>query len=308
MTGTTTSAPELSRTSAAGDVLLAHVEEQVRRIRALDGPVRLDTADAVHKMRVATRRLRSALATFAPLVRADVVRPLGGELRWLAAELGAVRDAEVLRTRVRDALEVGTDGGGAEAPGAAGIADAELEALHRAAHDRLLVELDGKRYRSLVAALDDLVASPPLTDRAADPAGTALPPLVAKSFKRVRRLVRAADGTADATEREELLHDARKAAKRSRYAAETVEPVFGADAAAFAEAMEAVQEALGEHQDSVLAQERLLELARDTPSTEAAFLYGRLHALEEIQAVRSRKHVDAAWKAARRKPLHRWLH
>jgi CHAD domain-containing protein len=72
--------------------------------------------------------------------------------------------------------------------------------------------------------------------------------------------------------------------------------------------MEAVQEALGEHQDSVLAQERLLELARDTPSTEAAFLYGRLHALEEVQAVRSRKHVDVAWKAARRKPLHRWLH
>ena len=71
--------------------------------------------------------------------------------------------------------------------------------------------------------------------------------------------------------------------------------------------MEAVQEALGEHQDSVLAQERLRDLARDTPSTEAAFLYGRLHALEEIQAGRSRKHFDAAWKAARRTSLHGWL-
>jgi CHAD domain-containing protein len=304
VTATTTRAPELAGTSAAGDVLLAHVEEQVRRIRTLDGPVRLDTADAVHKMRVATRRLRSALATFAPLVQADVVRPLGGELRWLAAELGAVRDAEVLRTRVRTALEAG----GAEAPGAAGIADAELGALHRAAHDRLLVELDGERYRALGAALDDLVADPPLTERAAEPAGAALPRLVARSFARVRRLVREADRTEDAAGREELMHDARKAAKRSRYAAETVEPVFGAVAAAFASALEDVQEALGEHQDSVLAQERLRELARDTPSTEAAFLYGRLHALEEVQAGRSRKRFDAAWKAARRAPLHEWLH
>lgn len=304
MAVTTTRAPEPARTSAAGDVLLAHVEEQEQRIRAMDGPVRLDAADAVHKMRVATRRLRSALATFAPLVRAEVVRPLGDELRWLAAELGAVRDAEVLRTRVRAALEAGTGGGDAEA---AGIADDELSALHRAAHDRLLVELDGKRYRALVAALDELVTSPPLTERAAEPAEEALPPLVARSFKRVRRLVRAADATADEAEREELMHDARKAAKRSRYAAETVEPVFGTDAAAFAEAMEAVQEALGEHQDSVLAQERLRDLARDTPSTEAAFLYGRLHALEEIQAGRSRKRFDTTWKAARRKALHRWL-
>lgn len=307
MTGTVTRPTELGSASAAGDVLLAHVEEQVQRIRALDGPVRLDTADAVHKMRVATRRLRSALATFAPLVRAEVARPLGGELRWLAAELGAVRDAEVLRTRVRAAVEADA-GGAAELPDAAGIADAELGALHRAAHDRLLGELDGERYRALGATLDDLVACPPLTERADEPAGEALPPLVAHSFKRVRRLVRAADRTEDAAEREELLHDARKAAKRSRYAAETVHPVFGADAAALASALEDVQEALGEHQDSVLAQERLRELARDTPSTEAAFLYGRLHALEEARAGRTRKRVDAAWKAARRSSLHRWLH
>lgn len=304
MTATTTRAPELTPTSAAGDVLLAHVGQQVRRIRELDGPVRLDTADAVHKMRVATRRLRSALATFAPLVRADVVKPLGGELRWLAAELGAVRDAEVLRTRVRAALGAGTDAG---APDAAGIADAELSAVHRQAHDRLLVELDGERYRALVAALDDLVENPPLTERADEPAGEALPPLVARSFKRVRRLVRAADRAEDDADREELMHDARKAAKRSRYAGEAVDPVFGADAVAFAEAMEAVQEALGEHQDSVLAQERLRDLARDTPSTEAAFLYGRLHALEEIHAGRSRKRFDKTWKAARRKTLHSWL-
>ena len=61
-------------------------------------------------------------------------------------------------------------------------------------------------------------------------------------------------------------------------------PIFGKDAVAFAEAMEGVQEALGEHQDSVLTRERLRDLALHTSSTEAAFLYGRLYALEEAGA------------------------
>jgi CHAD domain-containing protein len=83
--------------------------------------------------------------------------------------------------------------------------------------------------------------------------------------------------------------------------------VFGQDATAFAQAMEAVQEALGEHQDSVLTRERLRDLALHTSSPEAAFLYGRLHALEEVSAAQSQKHFDEAWKAAGRKSLHRWL-
>jgi CHAD domain-containing protein len=86
-----------------------------------------------------------------------------------------------------------------------------------------------------------------------------------------------------------------------------VSGVFGKDAIAFATAMEDVQEALGEHQDSVLTRERLRELARHTSSTEAAFLYGRLHALEEAGAQQSQRHFDDAWKAAGRKSLHRWL-
>ena len=98
-------ATKLTTTSAAGDVVLAHVREQVEQVRSQDLPVRLDAQDAVHKMRVATRRLRSALTTFKPLFAADVVRPLRGELKWLAGELGAARDAEVMRDRVRSAVE-----------------------------------------------------------------------------------------------------------------------------------------------------------------------------------------------------------
>jgi CHAD domain-containing protein len=301
-----TGSDELTVTSPAGDVLLAHLQEQVRQVRAQDLPVRLDAADAVHKMRVATRRLRSALTTFKPLFEPDVVGPLRNELRWLAGELGAARDAEVMRDRVLSTVEAQKTQAG-EAEPAAVVADSELGGAYRKAHDRVLAELDEDRYHAILRALDGLVTAPPVTDRAEAPAGETLPPLVARSYKKVRRIVKQADATPAGAEREELLHDARKAAKRARYAAESVSRVFGADAVAFAEAMEAVQEALGEHQDSVLTRERLRELARHTSSTEAAFFYGRLHALEEAGAAQSQRHFDAAWKAAGRKPLHRWL-
>ena len=211
---------KLTAKSSAGDVLLAHLREQVQVVQAHDLPVRLDAPDAVHKMRVATRRLRSALTTFKPLFGADVVRPLRDELKWLAGELGAARDAEVMRDRVRTAVEA--QGAVAASDPVAAIADEELGQAYRSAHDRVLAELDGKRYHALLTALDRLVTAPPLTRKAASPAGKALPRLVERSYTDVREIVAEADAKPAGDEREELLHDARKGAKRSRYAAESV--------------------------------------------------------------------------------------
>ena len=59
---------ELTEHSRAGEVLHAHLVEQVDALLAWDGPARRDEPDGVHKMRVATRRLRSALGTFRTLV------------------------------------------------------------------------------------------------------------------------------------------------------------------------------------------------------------------------------------------------
>ena len=63
----------------------------------VDPAVRVDLEDAVHKMRVATRRLRSALATYRRLLDTDVTEPIRAELKWLGGVLGSVRDAEVIR-------------------------------------------------------------------------------------------------------------------------------------------------------------------------------------------------------------------
>jgi CHAD domain-containing protein len=297
--------PRLSVESPSAAVVLAHLRQQVAQVQAQDLPVRLDAPDSVHKMRVATRRLRSALTTFKRLFDVGVTRPLRDELKWLAGELGAARDAEVMRERVHTAVERESH----QLAVRAGADDArsELTEAYRTAHDRVLAELDSDRYHQILTALQALVEQPPLRKRAKAPAGKVLPALVTRSYDRVRGFVEEAQSLPAGEERNELLHDARKAAKQARYAGEAVAPAFGKDAATFAAGMEDLQEALGEHQDSVLTRERLRTLALHASSTEVAFLYGRLHALEEARTELSQQHFDTAWKAARRKSLHRWL-
>lgn len=90
---------------AAGDHVLAYVREQIATIVRLDPAVRRDLPDSVHKMRVATRRLRSAFKTHRKILDREVTDPLGAELKWLAAELGLDRDQEVLDERIGSRVE-----------------------------------------------------------------------------------------------------------------------------------------------------------------------------------------------------------
>ena len=59
------------RTGLAVDAIRAVLSQHVRHLLLADVGVRRDLPDSVHQMRVAARRLRSALATFAPLLQAE---------------------------------------------------------------------------------------------------------------------------------------------------------------------------------------------------------------------------------------------
>jgi CHAD domain-containing protein len=294
------------RAATAADVVVETIGAQVAQIRAQDLLVRLDAPGAVHAMRVATRRLRSTLTTFEPLFHSTVTRPVGRELRRLAAVLGTARDAEVMRERLEAAVAAEEEADRLRTTVADEIG-AESQRAYREAHDGVLAALDSERYRRLLDTLDAMVANPPLQDRAAGPAADLLGGLVAAPFADLRTAMTDAQATADRSGRTERLHDARKAAKRARYAAEAVIPAFGKDAATFAAAMESVQESLGEHLDALNTLARLRELARASSVPATAFTYGRLHARQERAAESSRDAADAAWSAARKKRLRRWL-
>lgn len=297
--------PPVAARSRAGDVVMHYLREQVEQILAHDLLVRLDAPDSVHKMRVATRRLRSALKTFRPVFDPVEVRPLRDELRWLAGELGAARDAEVLRARLLSSLV--DDGDQPDAGPVAASLDGQLSQAAVESRDQLLKTLNSTRHRRLLDALAVFVQTPPFSDRAQRKAAKALPRRVARTFANLRGLVTDAAGAGSVDERDHLLHEARKAAKQARYAGEAVAEVFGPDAATFAKAMEAVQEELGEHQDSVVMREKLRTLALAETEPGAAFAHGRLYAREEVRGEEAVERFEATWRSSSKKSLRRWL-
>ena len=111
-------------------------------------------------------------------------------------------------------------------------------------------ELDGRRYLRLRVDLGALLADPPLTPSAERRAIKALSTPVRRAR---RRLDRALAAVPRADDRDTALHQARKAAKRARYAAETAVPALGGTARRQAAQAKELQELLGDHHDSVVA-------------------------------------------------------
>ncbi|MFF2960793.1 CHAD domain-containing protein [Streptomyces sp. NPDC057963] len=296
------SAREKTGRPTAGDHVLAYVREQTEAIVALDPAVRRDLPDSVHQMRVATRRLRSALRTYRKILDRDATDPVGGELKWLAAELGIDRDQEVLDARLRARL--------GDLPGTLVLGPVRgrlriWSAARRGGSRRRTVGvLDGKRYLALLESLAALLAAPPLLPAASRAPDRALPRAVLKEYERLAARAGRALELPPGHDRDLALHDARKAAKRARYAAEAARPALGRPAERFAERMKALQTLLGDHQDSVVARDALRTLAVQAHAAgEPAFTWGLLYGREEAAAAASERELPEVWRRASRPRL-----
>ncbi len=288
--------------STAGEVIVAHVRGQVFALLSHDFAARHDAPDGVHKMRVATRRLRSALSTFGPLFEHRAIAPLRVELGWLAGILGAARDAQVLRDRVVAELAGETRG---SAAGSAAWVESALRADHRAAHHRVIWKLGGHRYFALLDRLDAVVDDPPVTALADGRADEVLLRQVRRAYRRVGELV--SRGPTDRSKPDPWFHEIRKAAKRLRYAAEAVEPSFGAPAAALAGAAEHLQDILGEHQDSVVARHALRSIGTRLPDHGDTDTLDRLRAGELTRAADTAETFADAWNVLSDSKHRAWL-
>ena len=274
--------PSLTARSTAGEVVLAYVRDQVAAISRYDPLVRRDEPDAVHQMRVATRRARSALQAFGHIIERDATRPLCTELKWLAAALGQARDAEVLRDRLTSEL--------AAIPAALVVGPVEAcitahftAELAQAGNAALRV-LDGQRYLRLLDDLDALLADPPLTPLAQRRAGKALARPVRRAQRRLQRALAAVPGAED---RDAAIHEARKATKRARYAAEAAVPALGGKARRQATQAKELQQLLGDHHDSVVARTVLLDLTEKARAAgHDTFSYGLIYQSQVCQAAK----------------------
>ena len=102
----------------------------------------------LHQMRVALRRLRSALGMFAKVLPEKQAAPLVSEVKWLAGMLGPARDWDVFMTETLP--PVLSEFGDRDGPAALGK---QCARLRQAARRRARTALDSQRYQRLVLAL-----------------------------------------------------------------------------------------------------------------------------------------------------------
>jgi CHAD domain-containing protein len=276
----------------AADVVMAYVGQQQRVMLAGDLALRRDQDSAIHQTRVAVRRLRSTLRVFAPFFDERQTADLDAELRWYAAMLGAVRDRQVLRDRLDTAI-ADVDETLLLGPVRARV-DAELQREQSDSWQHLKTELTADRYLNLLANVARWVRQPPITGAARRPT-RAIAKLMRRGENRVAQRLRHANETEDT----HVLHAARKAAKRARYAAEAAGPVIGTkEATRRAKKYQWLQDLLGEHQDSLVSADLLRRLGATAGATagENGFAFGLLHERETQRARAIRAKARAAAK------------
>jgi CHAD domain-containing protein len=245
--------------------------------------------EAVHKMRVATRRLRSDLRTFDLLIDQARVVTLGFELRSLAHALGAVRDLDVLRPQV-DTLVTALPAVHLDA----GRALVTTLGVQRAeAHEALSRTLGGTAHVTLVSRLGALAEVPPVAPGRA--ASSDAEPHVRRAVRRsvkadARRARKLGTNPADAD-----LHALRKRLKRTRYGATALAELSGRKTdRRLVTALGALQDELGAMQDLTTLATWLPSVAR-TDGERAAFAAGMLVPAVGVHTSRARRR----WKVAR---------
>jgi CHAD domain-containing protein len=302
-------AQRLKGKSTIGHVVQHSIASGLDRILDFEYQLRADPTDpparAIHQTRVATRRLRSDLKTFKPLLDPVWLAHTKAELKWLGTLLGRIRDADVMAQRIG----FGDDAGRSWEGDGLFELRSRLAMQRRAWSKELNRALNDDRYVSLLERLDAAAHRPPFytapaqtkkhrVPRPADRATKALPSLLGTQWKALRHQVHKA--AKQPSDRE--LHRIRIRSKQLRYAAEVATPVLGRPARRSAHRAEALQTTLGHHHDAVAAEDWLRQEA-PLGSTMASFAAGRLTTDELRRQRELRKQWQPVWRRLEKESL-----
>ncbi len=233
--------------------LRARLEPQLTNLRAGAAWEQAeDPIEAIHRLRVATRRLRAFVRLCGPMLARKRAERLRTRLRSITRGIGELREWDVLLEALRAEHRVAEPLPRAALEHVIEWAEAPRRKAARAARKALAgVDLEG-----LAQALDgelDRVCGRMLRLDAELPeqAATLLEPELARAF----------DGmpTPHPELDIEALHELRIRAKRLRYALELLEPSLGESDRALRRPLKRIQSALGDHRDAVQLGDRLRE-------------------------------------------------
>jgi triphosphatase len=233
---------ELDRSPSIADGFAAIVTACLKHFR-LNEPLLISRRDseALHQLRVAIRRIRSALWLFRPAVKGSEFTRASDRLRRFTRELGTARNIDVILASLRE-----------DDP-----ARDQLERDRRLLYGRILRKLNSRAFRNFVI---DLLAWTYIGEwRNGVKAGK---PLIPFAKKRLDRLWRRIDErAADLSRLSDLeRHRLRIDTKKIRYALQFLEEPFrtaGDDQDEFAAAAEGVQDSLG-YLNDLATRERLI--------------------------------------------------
>lgn len=246
---------DLDRAMTAESALGAIIDNCLAHLLAnADCARRNAHVEGVHQVRVALRRLRSALSVFAPLLPTAQTEALRGELGWLASTLGPARDWDVFATELLPDL----DGRVADATAAElrRLVETERAAAYREVASALASErfarvlLTLSRWRSTRAWRDQ-----PLSEEASQlfqPVTGLSTPLLQKRDRQVRKRGRHLAHLAV-----EERHALRIALKKLRYATDFFAGLYrGKEVKRYLKRLARLQDILG-HLNDVAQVERL---------------------------------------------------
>lgn len=260
-----------------------------------------DDPEDLHQFRVAARRLRSDLRSFAILLDRRWTSRLRDELRWLGGEVGRGRDADVLAERLRGQMS--------QLPVEdSRVAERLMQRLidnSSDAHRTVVAALSSDRYVELLDELVDAARDPRFAPEAVEladrPGRDVLIKLARKPWRQLKRAGNALTPDSPDT----AYHAVRIRAKRARYAVEAVSVVYGREARRFAKAVEKVQTVLGDHQDTAVAEAWLRQVAKEVASTR--LVVGELITIERLERLRLRREFETVWEAVSLPKLSEWL-
>jgi inorganic triphosphatase YgiF len=259
---------DLGADPSVADAFMAIGRACFRHLRANESLVRgRPFVDGVHQLRVALRRLRSALSAFRDVLPEDGRKRMSEELRWIASACGQARDWDVFRIQLLKPLTEHLD----DDPALAGVS-AAAERLRKRAYAEVSATLASPR---LTAALLDVEAWWEKGDWAQAMGGWAKLPareFAAATLKKQHR--KAASLGAQLADLEEVeLHELRIRCKKLRYAAEFLRGLFARKTAeAYLDALADVQEHLGGLNDAVVAKALLAKLEKSSKDLPSAVL------------------------------------
>lgn len=217
--------------------------------------------EGVHQLRVAVRRLRSALSLFADALDRDDRRTWNSRLKAVLAATGPARELDVF---LAETLPVIADAMAGPEPAALAAVRAQVEPARVEAYAAARTYLAGRDHAELVLDFADWLAFEGWTrETSAETRALQASPLVdlarrllERRHKRVRKLGRGFAELDDAGR-----HEVRLALKKLRYGVEFLSGLFpGKAARRFGKAAAALQEVLGDLNDRAECRELLMGL------------------------------------------------